>query len=116
VLHLIGKCLNAGVMEQGELSYTEAGTPQGGVISPMLANIFLHTVLDTRFEAEVKPRLRGRAELVRFADDFVIAFNHEEDARTGLRSASETVREARSDASPRQDATGAVQAAAAIER
>jgi group II intron reverse transcriptase/maturase len=81
VLRLIGKWLNAGVMERGELSYPEAGTPQGGVISPMLANIFLHTVLDTWFEHEVKPRLRGRAELVRFADDFVIAFEREDDAR-----------------------------------
>ena len=81
VLRLIGKWLNAGVMERGELSYPEAGTPQGGVISPMMANIFLHSVLDTWFESEVKPRLRGRAELVRFADDFVIAFEREDDAR-----------------------------------
>lgn len=81
VLRLIGKWLNAGVMERGELSYPETGTPQGGVISPMLANIFLHTVLDVWFESEVKPRLRGRAELVRFADDFVIAFAREDDAR-----------------------------------
>lgn len=81
VLRLIGKWLNAGVMERGELSYPETGTPQGGVISPMLANIFLHTVLDVWLESEVKPRLRGRAELVRFADDFVIAFAREDDAR-----------------------------------
>ena len=81
VLRLIDKWLNAGVMEKGELSYPDAGTPQGGVISPMLANIFLHTVLDTWFEREVKPRLRGNAELVRFADDFVIAFEREDDAR-----------------------------------
>lgn len=81
VLRLIGKWLNAAVMERGELSYPEAGTPQGGVISPMLANIFLHTVLDTWFESEVKPRLRGNAELVRYADDFVIAFEREDDAR-----------------------------------
>jgi len=81
VLRLIGKWLNAGVMERGELSYPETGTPQGGVISPMLANIFLHTVLDTWFENEVKLHLRGRAVLVRFADDFVIAFEREDDAR-----------------------------------
>jgi len=81
VLRLIGKWLNAGVMERGELSYPEAGTPQGGVISPMLANIFLHSVLDTWFESEVKPRMRGCAVLVRFADDFVIAFEQEDDAR-----------------------------------
>jgi group II intron reverse transcriptase/maturase len=81
VLRLIGKWLNAGVMERGQLSYPESGTPQGGVISPILANIFLHTVLDTWFENEVLPRLRGRAALVRFADDFVIAFEREDDAR-----------------------------------
>ena len=81
VLRLIGKWLNAGVTERGELSYPDVGTPQGGVISPMLANIFLHSVLDTWFESEVKPRLRGRAELVRFADDFVIALEREDDAR-----------------------------------
>jgi RNA-directed DNA polymerase len=81
VLRLIGKWLNAGVLEQGELNYPGTGTPQGGVISPLLANIFLHTVLDTWFENEVKPRLRGRAVLVRFADDFVIAFEREDDAR-----------------------------------
>lgn len=81
VLRLLGKWLRAGVMERGELTYPESGTPQGGVISPMLANIYLHTVLDTWFESEVKPRLRGRAELVRFADDFVIVFEREDDAR-----------------------------------
>jgi len=66
---LIGKWLNAGVMEEGEHRRTDSGTPQGGVISPMLANIFLHDVLDTWFERDVRPRLRGRAKLVRFADD-----------------------------------------------
>jgi RNA-directed DNA polymerase len=81
VLRLIGKWLNAGVMEDGQLSYPEAGTPQGGVISPILSNVYLHVVLDTWFENEVKPRLRGRAKLVRFADDFVIAFELEDDAR-----------------------------------
>jgi len=81
LLRLIGKWLNAGVMERGEVSYPESGTPQGGVISPMLGNIFLHTVLDTWFETQAKPRLRGRAELVRFADDVVIAFELEDDAR-----------------------------------
>jgi len=69
ILRLIGKWLNAGVMEQGELSYAEEGVPQGGVISPVLSNIYLHEVLDKWFEGEVKPRLRGRAFLVRYADD-----------------------------------------------
>ena len=80
ILRLIGKWLNAGVMEGGEQRRTDSGTPQGGVISPMLANIFLHDVLDTWFERDVRPRLRGRAKLVRFADDFVVAFEQEEDA------------------------------------
>jgi RNA-directed DNA polymerase len=80
ILRLIGKWLHAGVMEDGERKRTDSGTPQGGVISPMLANIFLHDVLDTWFEREVRPRLHGRAKLVRFADDFVIAFEREGDA------------------------------------
>ena len=78
---LIGKWLSAGVMEQGSVSYPESGSPQGGVISPLLSNIYLHYVLDEWFEREVKPRLKGRAHLIRYADDFVIGFAEEEDAR-----------------------------------
>jgi RNA-directed DNA polymerase len=81
---LIGKWLNAGVLEEGVLTTPESGTPQGGVISPLLANIYLHYVLDEWFEQEVKPRLRGRAFLIRYADDFVIGFEHEADARRVL--------------------------------
>lgn len=81
LLRLIGKWLNAGVLEDGSYSRPEEGTPQGGVISLLLANIFLHTVLDTWFVHEVTPRLRGSAYLYRFADDFVIVFEHEQDAR-----------------------------------
>lgn len=77
----INKWLKAGVLEAGELHYTDAGTPQGGVISPLLANVYLHEVLDAWFEAEVKPRLKGHAFLIRYADDAVIAFSSEEDAR-----------------------------------
>jgi group II intron reverse transcriptase/maturase len=84
LLRLIGKWLNAGVLEAGELSYPEVGTPQGGVISPLLANIYLYEVLDKWFERDVKPRLRGRASLVRYADDFVVALSCEEDARRVL--------------------------------
>jgi RNA-directed DNA polymerase len=84
LLRLIGKWLKAGVMEEGCIYHPEAGTPQGGVISPLLANVFLHEVLDTWFEAQVKPRLRGRAHLVRYADDFVMVFETEEDARRVL--------------------------------
>jgi len=84
LLRLIGKWLNAGVLEAGELSYPEAGSPQGGVISPMLANIYLHYVLDVWFEQEVQPRLQGRAFLIRYADDFVMGFACEEDAQRVL--------------------------------
>ena len=81
LLRLIGKWLKAGVLEEGVHTTPDAGTPQGGVISPLLANIYLHYVLDEWFAQEVKPRLRGRAYLIRYADDFVIGFEHEEDAR-----------------------------------
>jgi len=78
---LIGKWLKAGVMEEGSVSYPQAGSPQGGVISPLLANVYLHYVLDIWFRQEVQPRLRGSAHLIRYADDFVILSTHEEDAR-----------------------------------
>jgi group II intron reverse transcriptase/maturase len=84
LLRLIGKWLHAGVLEEGVLSYPEAGTPQGGVISPLLANLYLHYVLDVWFEREVRPRLRGRAFLIRYADDFIMGFACEEDARRVL--------------------------------
>jgi group II intron reverse transcriptase/maturase len=84
LLRLIGKWLNAGVLEDGSLTFPETGTPQGGVISPLLANVYLHYVLDVWFEREVKPRLQGRAFLVRYADDFVMGFACEEDARRVL--------------------------------
>jgi RNA-directed DNA polymerase len=77
----IHKWLKAGVMDFGKLSYPESGTPQGGVISPLLANIYLHEVLEKWFEHTVKPMLKGRAKLVRFADDFVCIFSHESDAK-----------------------------------
>jgi RNA-directed DNA polymerase len=76
----VDKWLNAGVMEEGRLSHPESGTPQGGVISPLLANVYLHEVLDTWFDREVRPRLRGRAHLVRYADDFVMVFELKVDA------------------------------------
>jgi group II intron reverse transcriptase/maturase len=77
----IDKWLQAGVLEAGTISYPGAGTPQGGVISPLLANVYLHEVLDVWFETEVQPRLGGKAFLVRYADDFVITFAGEADAR-----------------------------------
>lgn len=84
LIRLIGKWLNAGVMAEGCVYHPDTGTPQGGVISPLLANIYLHEVLDVWFHEQVQPRLRGRAHLVRYADDFVIVFDTEVDARRVL--------------------------------
>jgi len=77
----IDKWLKAGVFEDGMETHPDDGTPQGGVVSPVLANVYLHEVLDVWFEREVKPRLHGDATLVRYADDFVIIFEWEDDAR-----------------------------------
>ena len=84
LLRLIGKWLNAGVLEDGTLSYPETGSPQGGVVSPMLANVFLHYVLDDWFARAVQPRMKGRAFLIRYADDAVMGFTNERDARRVL--------------------------------
>lgn len=84
VLKWIRSWLRAGIQKDGAITRRDAGTPQGGVISPILSNIYLHHVLDQWFEAEVRPRLRGWSRLVRYADDFVVVFEHEEDARRVL--------------------------------
>jgi group II intron reverse transcriptase/maturase len=81
MLRMIGKWLNAGVMEAGQVWHPEHGTPQGGVISPLLANVYLHYVLDEWFVKEVLPRMTGRCMLLRFADDFIIGCEVESDAR-----------------------------------
>jgi RNA-directed DNA polymerase len=80
-LRLVGKCLHVGVLDGEEFSKPGEGTVQGSVLSPMLGNIFLHHVLDLWFEHEVRPRMRGRVHLIRYADDFVITFEIEEDAK-----------------------------------
>ena len=82
LLRLVGKWLNAGVFEEdGAFTRPGEGTPQGGVISPLLANIYLHTVLDEWFHREVKDRLVESAWLFRYADDAVLVFANERDAR-----------------------------------
>ncbi len=81
IRRLIDKWLKAGVMEHGSVRLSELGTPQGGVISPLLANIFLDGVLDQWFRWEVLRRLKGRAQVIRYADDFVLLFQREDDAR-----------------------------------
>ena len=81
IIRLIGKWLNAGVADGGEIIYPEKGTPQGGVISPVLSNIFLHYVLDDWYVKEVQPRMKGKCFLIRFADDFIMGFQFESDAK-----------------------------------
>jgi group II intron reverse transcriptase/maturase len=80
ILSLIKRWLKAGVLEDGEIQASETGTPQGGSISVLLSNIYLHYVLDLWFERVVKQRLRGEAYLVRYIDDFVLCFQYREDA------------------------------------
>jgi RNA-directed DNA polymerase len=80
VLRLIRKWIQVGVIEDGRLLVSETGTGQGQTISPLLANIYLHFVLDEWFENEVKPRIRGVAHEIRFADDAVLCFQYKEDA------------------------------------
>jgi RNA-directed DNA polymerase len=80
VQRLIGKWLQAGVMEDGTTEHPETGVPQGGVISPILSNVYLHYVLDLWYQDEVAPRLKGKAELIRYADDFLIVFATKDDA------------------------------------
>lgn len=81
ILRLIGQWLNAGVMEAGHWYRPDRGSPQGGVISPLLANLYLHHVLDQWFAREVQPRLIGCSHLLRYADDAVLGFANEHDAR-----------------------------------
>jgi group II intron reverse transcriptase/maturase len=78
---MIDKWLKAGILEDGQLRHPAEGTPQGGVVSPLLANIYLHTVIDQWFHQEILPRLKGRAFLIRYADDLVMVFAREDDAR-----------------------------------
>lgn len=80
LLRLVGKCLHVGVIEGEQYAEPEQGTTQGSILSPLLGNVYLHYVLDQWFEKEVKPRLRGKATLVRYCDDFVIGFEYREDA------------------------------------
>jgi group II intron reverse transcriptase/maturase len=85
LMRLVGKCLRVGVLDGEEFASPEVGTPQGSILSPLLGNVYLHHVLDLWFEREVKPRLVGRATLVRYADDLTIGFTHREDAERVMR-------------------------------
>jgi group II intron reverse transcriptase/maturase len=81
ILRLVGKCLHVGVLEGEEFTEPSEGTVQGSTLSPLLGNVYLHYVLDLWFAEEVKPRLRGRAMLVRYADDAVFGFERRDDAQ-----------------------------------
>jgi group II intron reverse transcriptase/maturase len=81
MLRLVGKCLHVGILDGSEYSEPDEGTAQGSSLSPLLGNVYLHHVLDRWFERDVLPRLRGKARLIRYVDDFVIGFEREDDAR-----------------------------------
>ena len=84
LLRIVHRFLKAGVMEDGVFANSDEGAPQGGLVSPVLSNIYLHYVLDEWYEQEVRPRLKGRSFLIRYADDFVMGFSSEDDARRVL--------------------------------
>lgn len=81
LLRLIVRFLKAGIMEEGKLVETDKGTPQGGILSPVLSNIYLHYILDLWFEKEVKEELKGYAQLIRYADDFIVCFQAGSEAK-----------------------------------
>ena len=84
LLRLISKCLHVGVLDGEEFSKPDEGTAQGSIISPMLGNVYLHYVLDLWFECDIKSRLKGHARLIRYADDWVLGFARQDDARRVL--------------------------------
>jgi RNA-directed DNA polymerase len=89
ILRLVKKWLNAGYMDKGTAFRSEEGTPQGGPISPLLANIYLHYVLDLWFERRFRKSLRGKAEIIRYADDFVVCFQFKDEAERFLKEMTE---------------------------
>jgi len=93
ILWLVRRFLKAGVMEEGNLLASNVGTPQGGVISPLLANIYLHYVLDLWFEKRIKPQSKGYMELIRYCDDFVVCCESEHDAKLFLETLKQRLSE-----------------------
>ena len=86
VRRLIGKWLNAGVMKNRVISYPEEGTPQGGIISPLLSNIYLHEVMDKWYMKEIRPRLKRRSFMIRYADDALLGFESQQEAEEVLQA------------------------------
>lgn len=94
MIRLVGKWLLAGILEEdGRVKHPEAGTPQGGIVSPVLANVYLHHALDLWFEKEVRRGNRGESRMFRYADDFVCAFAHRHEADAFLQALSERLRQ-----------------------
>ena len=108
ILRLIQKWLSAGVIENGERSRTEQGTAQGASVSPLLANVYLHYVLDLWAHQWRTRNARGDVILTRFADDYIVGFEHREDAERFLADLRETIREVRSGVASGEDATDRV--------
>jgi group II intron reverse transcriptase/maturase len=77
---MIDKWMKAGILEQGQVTYPEEGTPQGGLVSPLLSNIYLHYVLDEWYSEQIQPLLKGQSFIVRYADDFILGFANKQDA------------------------------------
>ena len=100
VLRLIGKWLAAGVIEDGTWTESEKGSPQGASVSPLLANVYLHYVLDLWADWWRSRHARGDVIIVRFADDFIVGFEQREDAERFLDELREQVREVRSGTAP----------------
>ena len=111
VLRLIDRWLAAGVIEDGTWTESDKGSPQGASVSPLLANVYLHYVLDLWADWWRKRHARGHVIIVRFADDFTVGFEHREDAERFLERASRQVREVRAGAAPWQDPADRVRAA-----
>lgn len=91
-LRMIVRFLKAGIWEEGKWEETEEGTPQGGIVSPILANVYLHYVLDEWFGKEYRKGCKGKAELIRYADDFVVCFEEKEDAERFLQVVGERMK------------------------
>jgi RNA-directed DNA polymerase len=108
VIRLIQKWLNAGVLEDGKRMVSEIGTVQGGSISPLLANIYLHYVLDLWMERWRNTQAKGDMIVVRFADDFVVGIQHREQAEQLLTRLARALREVRLKSAPGEDASDRV--------
>ena len=103
IRRMLDKWLKAGVLDKGVLTRSETGVPQGGVVSPLLSNVFLHHVLDEWFETVVTPRMQGQCRLVRYADDALFLFETERDARRVLDVLGQAAWPVRAHAPPDQD-------------